>query len=165
MFWIILGAGFLFFAFNGHNITKNYIVTKYRKFRKVNKLVETKYKTIGMILWVSISMIAKMYWLEFLQWANTSINYKNKSVIISYTVNGKLYKIETKIKKGPDSVLLVMDENLEDITDEITPFLGINEDWHQNSFTPSFWNRKSLTFELDSGQHKTFLENEIINLL
>jgi hypothetical protein len=165
MLWFLLVFGIAVWAFDGHTIAKNTIVTKYRKFREVNRLVETKYKTIGMILWVSIQMICKMYWLNVLAWLNTSVRHVDKRRIeVSYVLNGKLYKVITSIHRGPCSILLISDENSEDITEEILPFFGPNEDWHKQEFTPEFWNRKTLNFELSSGEHKTFEEKQVINL-
>ena len=103
MFFLgLISVGLVVFMFRG-NIKK-----KYGQFREVNKLVATKYKTIGQILWISCNMIGKMYWMKFLQWANNSIEMKdNRTAIISYVLNRKLYKIAVRVKKGPNNVLLV----------------------------------------------------------
>lgn len=158
--------GILVYAFDGHNIVKEAVVTRYRRFRELNKLVETRYKTIGMILWVSCCMVAKMYWMNFLHWANNSIEHvDHKTAIISYVLNGKLYRTVVKAKRGPASVLLVTDSEQNDVSDQVLPFMGPGQNWHGQEFTPSFWKKNSLTFELASGENKTFTEHEKIEIL
>lgn len=163
----ILGLGFcyLFYHLNYHVVVKDNAIEKYKKFRELNKLVSTQYKTVAMILYVSLSMILKMYWINFLQWTNNSIEFLNKKDIsVSYILHGKLYKVLLKYKKGPEVVLLVTDENNEDVTDLVVPYMGPNNDWHHNIFKPSFWNKKILNFELCSGDKLSFEENDNISL-
>jgi hypothetical protein len=139
-------------------------MVKYRKFRELNKLVETRYKTIGMIVWVSICMIAKMWWLNFLHWANNAVEHiDKKTVVVSYMLNGKMYKIVTRPRRGPTGVLLIC-EGEEDVSDLVMPFMGPNDDWHGFVFTPTFWGKESLTFYLSSGEQKTFSKEEPIQL-
>lgn len=161
MFWIgtaIFGAIVVFYG-------RATIKTKYIKFRELNKLVSSKYKPISMILWISLCMIAKMYWIIFLQWCNNTIEHlDNKTVSISYVLQGKLYKLVVKPRKGPNNVLLVLDEENNDITDLVLPFLGPNLDWHKKEFTPHFWKKKTISFELSTGEQKTFSEHDTIQL-
>jgi len=160
-----LAACFLFYKLDTFTVVKDATIEKYKKFRELNKLVSKQYKTVGMILYVSICLIVKMYWMNFTQWTNNSLEVLNKKDIsISYILNGKLYKVLVKAKKGPNLVLLVTDENDEDVTDTVVPYLGPNNDWHHNIFKPQFWNKKSLCFELSSGEMKSFLENQDIIL-
>lgn len=154
-------SGLCFYRFNGYNA----IVTRYRKFRELNKLVSSQYKTITMILWVSFCMVAKMYWIRFLQWANNTVVYlDNKTAIVSYVLNGKLYRIVLKQRRGPCNILLVTDEENNDVSEEIISYMGPSQDWHGREFTPNFWKKNSLTFETGDGMTKTFTNNEIITI-
>ena len=165
LYTIFFFTGLAVYALDGHTIVKDAVVTRYRRFRELNKFVATRYKTIGAILWVSCCMVAKMYWINFLQWANNTIEHiDNKNTIVSYVLNGKLYRFVVKAKKGPTNVLLITDENLTDVSDDILPFLGPSQDWHGKDFTPSFWKKESLTFELATGDQKTFRNNEKIEV-
>jgi len=166
MFYVLgLAACYLFYKVNGYTVVKDKVVEKYKKFRELNKLVSKQYKTVGMILYVSICMVLKMYWMNFLQWSNNSIEVLNKkNISISYVLNGKLYKLLVKAKKGPNLVLLVTDENNEDVTDLVLPYLGPNNDWHHNFFKPCFWDKKFLCFELSCGEMKSFKEDDTIIL-
>lgn len=145
--------------------TANYFRAKYDGFRSVNKLVETQYKSKNKIFLISCKMILQMYWFNFLQKINNSIRHiDNKNIEVSYTVNGKLFKLVVYNKKGPSPLVKIYDENNEDISEIVYPYLGPNYDWHNTSFTPNFWNKKSLTFQFVVGEKKTFLEHQKIIL-
>ena len=153
----------LFFSFN--SVVKDVIITRYQRFRQLNKLVETRYKTVWKIVWVSLTIVAKLYWINFLQWVNNTIEYSsNKTIILSYTLKGKLYKIFIQTGRGPARVLLVTDEQHEDVSDEVLPYIGPNQDWHNRELKPSFWNKESLTFELSTGESKTFDRDQTITI-
>lgn len=161
LYVITIFVGGLLYAFDMHTIVKNTIVDKYTKFRAVNRLTELKYKTTWAIICVSIQLIVKMYWLNFLQWLNTSVEHRDKNtLILSYVYNGRLYKTVVKPRRGPKHVLLITDDNNEEVGDLITPYLGPREDWHKQELTPQFWKMTGLTFHTDSGETVSFTENE-----
>lgn len=139
---------------------------KYRDFRNLNSLVSTQYKTVGMIMWISFVMICKMYWLQFLQWINRSVVYSHdkKHLVFNYVLNGKVYKLVVSPVRGPQKVLVVSNESGEDVSDEILPFMGVEENWHRRIFTPSFWGYTQLTFEMTNGETMTFEAQDEINI-
>lgn len=162
---LLLSSTLLFCWYGGLTIIKDTIVDKYERFRELNSLVETQHKNKFKIFHVSINMIFKMWWINFLQKTNNTVHHiDNKSSIISYVLDGRLYKIHTKRRKGPVLVLLVIDHHSKDVSNLILPFLGPQRNWHNTPFTPSFWNKDSLTFELSSGETKTFSKDEVIIL-
>ena len=163
MYLIYFGilCAFFFWYLNG----MSFIKSKYSRFRDLNGLVATRYKNACKIIWISLVMVAKMYWIQFLHWANSSVEHLDKkTAIISYVLNGKLYRIVVHQRRGPCSVLLVTDENGEDVSDIVLPFLGPNDDWHKKDFTPNFWQKESLNFELASGEQMSFSKDEKIHL-
>ena len=83
---------------------------------------------------------------------------------MSYVINGKLYKTVIVPTRGPLPVLNVIDENNNDISDIVLPYLGPNNDWNKYKFTPSFFKSNQLTFELLNGEIKIFNENEVIEI-
>lgn len=152
-----------FFYFDGPNIVKNNCQLKLEKWRKLNKLVGTKYNGYFTILRISICMITKALWINILQYCNSSITKINKKTYeLSYVLNGKLYKILIENKTGPRKVLLVSDETQTDISYLVTPYLGPKEDFHGRDMTPKFFNRKELIFELSNGEEIIFKENDKI---
>lgn len=162
---MLLGSCVLFYLMDGHTIVKNNVVEKYQRFRSLNRIVETKYKGFFMVMWVSFSLIFKSLWLNFLQYTNNSIKQIDKNKFeLSYVQKGLLYKIVLKTSRIPPKVLLIFDEAEDDVTDLVLPYLGPCFDCHGQKITPSFFNRKTLTFELTSGETMSFDENEEISL-
>jgi len=147
------------------------IKKSYNNFRDLNALVATKYKdkkawNQHKIILVSLQMVAKMYWIQLMQWINTSIQHIDRhTAIVSYVLNGKLYRIAVRERRGPSDVRVIRDENHEIVTDEILPFYGPNCDWHGFQFTPQFWNKNELHFELTDGSSLSFQHNQDIKLI
>lgn len=155
----------IFFYLDGPNIVKNNYQLKLEKWRKLNKLVGTKYNGYFTILRISICMIIKALWINIIQYCNSSITkIDKKNYELSYVLNGKLYKILIENKTGPRKVLLVSDERQTDISYLVIPYLGPKEDFHSHTITPKFFNRKELIFELSNGEERIFNENDKIIL-
>lgn len=138
---------------------------KYTDFRSINRLVSSQHSNLIRILFASLSIVFQLYWLKFIQFVNHTVEYTGKNtVIVNYVVDGKKYSFPSRLSKSPNPVIMVHDENLRDITELVFPFMGPYYDWHGNDFTPKFWNRASLTFELANGDSKTFASSETIEL-
>lgn len=144
---------------------RDFLRKNYSDFLSLQKLVSTQYKTQPKIALVSFSMILKMYWLRLFQKLNNSIEYRdNKTIIISYMLGEKIYKMVLRPKKGPGGILKILDENNSDISSLVLPFFGPAQDWHGYSFTPEFWGKKRITIFSVVGEPKTFQEKEIIKI-
>lgn len=155
---VLLG---LFICFDGHTIVKDKVMVKYRNFRKVNKLVARNYSGAFTILWVSTCMVAKALWLSVWQYFNNSvIKMSGGKYEVTYIINGKIYKMIVKPKRGPRRVLMVFDENHFDISDIVFPYLGPGEDFHGRSFTPKFFDKKEIIFALSDGEEIVFTNEE-----
>lgn len=154
-----------FFFLDGHQIIANTVVSNYRKWRRLNNLVSSQYNNVFTIFWYSFMLINKAFYLSFLQYMNSSIKKVGRnSYEISYLIEGKMYKMIVKPQKGPSRVLQVSDENKEDITELVLPFLGPKNDWHGRKFVSWDFNRKSLTFELGNGEERTFKDEDILDV-
>ena len=96
---------------------------------------------------------------------NSAIKKLDKNKFeITYVINGKMFKMITSPPKGPSLVLQVSDDNQDDITEIVLPYIGPKNNWHNVEFTPSFFESKFLSFELSNGDTKTFSEDEVIVL-
>ena len=114
---------------------------------------------------VSISMIIKSYYLVFTQYINNSVVKIDKNTYeVSYIINDKLYKMIIKPKRGPIPILSVINENNNNITDEILPYLGPYNNWLNIKYTPNSFNYNLLKFELSSGEIKIFKDSENLEL-
>jgi hypothetical protein len=141
------------------------VTTKYIEFKRLNKLVETQHKGRVKILIVSIQIVMKTYYLSTLQYLNNSVvKIGRNKYEVSYSINGRLYKMFVVQRKGPFPILQVNNHNNEDVTEYILPYLGPNHDWHLNRVRPDTFGHKSLVFRLSNGDEVIFEEHEHIEL-
>jgi len=165
LFYFLLGAGgFLLWKLKTNNTIKETIKGKMEDFMDVNRAVKINEKNNFVAFKKTLKYIAKMYWIMFLNRINNSVEHKGNQLVVSYVANGRLYKLLTKARKGPIVIQLVIDENGDDVSDEVLPFYGPERNWHKMDFTPEFWGKKKLIFELASGEAKEFLEKERIEI-
>jgi len=153
---IIGGLGFFY---------KNQVKSTYDDIKSLTSEVGEIHKSTGAIICNTLDVFRKKLWFNFLQRINNSITRVDKNTsILTYTLDGRLYKTVLDHRKGPSLVLLVTDETGEDLTSEVVPFLGPKRDWHRRDFTPKFWNKELLEFELSTGENKEFQNDEVIRL-
>ena len=88
---------------------------------------------------------------------------KNKFEI-NYVLGNKLYKFQTKIQRGPENILQVIDKDYNDVTKFVKPWLGPNRDFHNIKYTPLSLGFKELVFQMATGDEITFSESQIIEL-
>lgn len=161
IFYLIL-MGSLFFG--GYKYS-NTLYIKYDKLKSLNKLVATQYKNIFYIFWITLCILVKTMYIHLFQYLNKSIVKIDKNTYeLCYAVNGNLYKILIKVKKGPRSVIQATDENDMDITQIMNTYLGPYENFHNTLFTPDFFGKESITFNLSTGNDISFTKNEVIKL-
>lgn len=151
------------------------VYEKYKNIQTLNKLLNksnkknncmVKINNIAKVFRVGFGILFQIYWMKIIQWSNKTIEHIDKKrAIINYVLNGRQYKMVVRDRKGPHDVLLIHDEESNDITDVVLPYLGPNDDWHKTLFTPSFWDKNKISFELTSGETKTFDKNEVINIV
>lgn len=162
----LLGLGLLItssiYITDGFSTAQNVILEKYSRFRQLNALVNTRHENPIVVFFVSIGMVIKMYWMNFVQWSDNSLEkIDKKTVVISYVINGKLHKILVRVKKGPENIRLVLDEHGTDVSDLIIPYIGHNDGWN---LSPKFWKKQKLIFNLSSGEIKTFNTDDVISI-
>ena len=141
------------------------LIKKYNGWKRLNKLVSTKYKSPLMINWISFIMVCESLYLKIILYLNNSVKKLDKNKYeVSYIINGKFYKMVTTTARGPIPVIQIMNEDNIDVTEYIIPYMGPNNDWHNRKYFPDFFNYKSLIFELSNGERKTFNHSETIIL-
>jgi archaellum component FlaF (FlaF/FlaG flagellin family) len=150
---------------DGHLIIYDKISTNFNKWKSLKSAVQITNGNDGSMLvaLISMQMIMKAMYISTLQYMNSSVvgNGKNK-YILSYVIGGKHYKMNVKPTRGPTRILQISDENLNDVTDDIVPFMGPTYNWYHEDVTPSTFNHKSLTFETSLGEELTFEENDVL---
>lgn len=155
----------VFFYLNDYHIVRNRIVLKWNKFRQLNKIVAINYDGFFTIIWVSFCMIFNAQWLNILRYLNNCVvQIDKKTYEVTYVIAGKTYKMIIRPLRGPRRVLLVSDENHDDVSYLVFPYLGPKENFHGEKYTPEFFKKKELVFEFSNGTERIFKEHEKIDI-
>jgi hypothetical protein len=110
-------------------------------------------------------MVAQAIWVSIIQYMNSTIIKLDKNTYkVTYVIKGKTYMLVVKPTRGPRKVLLVSDETQTDVSNEIFPYLGPKENFHGEIYTPHFFKKKELVFELSDGTERKFLLDDNIDL-
>lgn len=163
----------MFIKLDGPMIIYNTIIPRYKRLCQLNKLVASQYPnsddwkkrliTNSTIFCVSMVILSQYLYKNAIQYMNNNIKQiDNRLYEISYIIDGKHHKLITNVCRGPQRILQVSDDKQEDVTDLICPYAGPESNWHGYSFTPLFFKRKSLTFELNDTTEITFFNDEVI---
>ena len=129
---------FLFLSASGIYITKKpeVIYSKCSKeisrFNSLMSLVSTTEKRFIMVYLISIKMIFKLSYIKLRRYFITSPVKKvsNNTYEVSYEINNICYKMLVQPFRGPRPVMQITDDNNNDITEHILPYMGPRYDWH-----------------------------------
>lgn len=152
---------FMFFQTGSYRIAYHAVQDRYKRFKNFHSLVastprgQNQSKTIVII--VSAKMLIQAFYLTFLQYMNNSVCKLDRNVYeVSYVINGRMYKMLVTPQRGPAPVLQISNDEDEDVTEQVLPYLGPQYDWHNNRIAPEFFGCKTLTFELADGSEYTY---------
>lgn len=166
--YVIPTLGFIFLSFmyriDGHLIIKNAVSSRCKRLRSLNEIVSTVQTGKVMIVWISLKLILQTLYISFLQYMNTSVRKLDRNVYeVSYIINGKMYKMVVTPKRGPVPVLQISDDEQNDVTFHVLPYMGPQYDWHGTNLTPEIFGYKTLTFELSNGTEHTYEGNNHVD--
>jgi hypothetical protein len=137
-------------------ILTTFFADKYNKYMKITNLVSTTQKARYLIIYHTLKLIMQTLWLGFIQYMNTSVRKKGrKTYVVSYTIEGRIYRLLLTPKRGPPPVLMIVsNEDDEEVTDELLPYMGPMYDWHGNTtLTPeSLGYDEGITLHLSNGE-------------
>jgi hypothetical protein len=141
------------------------IKEKYHKFKSLKQLADKNNVNYRQLIKTSIYTIYSVIYYVIIQKLNKSVKKIDKHTYeITYSIGGKIYKFNTGCKKGMGSVLQIIDDNNNDVTEKIEPYFGPMENFHKNDYSPSTFECKTLTFNYSDGSTKTFNEHETIEI-
>lgn len=149
-----------------HNTVMYNVALKYQKIKSLKSLVASQHKNILKILWVTFCIICQTFYISLCQYFNQSVRRLDKNTYeISYTINGLLYRMVVKPKRGPKCIIEAVDEFDNDITNELLSYLGPMENFHGgNHITPGFFKKAKVILSLTNGKEITFEGDDIITL-
>lgn len=159
--YIILPFMLLIFYFayyiETHLILSEAIRYRYVRWRKLNSLVSSTETKKYRVVWISIKMILQSMYISLLQYMNTSVRaLDRKTYVVSYVIKGRMYKMIVTTRTGPAPILQISDDESNDVTEQVLPYMGPQYDWHGNHLNPEFFGHKTLTFELMNGTEHTY---------
>jgi len=126
-------------------------------YNKEKSHVKAFQKTIQTIAWV-------VYLLLYQKIYKNMVVVKKNEYDIHYVYHGQLYKIKifspSALKRN--KVLMISNENSEDVTQDIIPYLGPKHDFHSMVYRPENFKSTELFFHLSNGNTVKFSEKEEI---
>lgn len=158
----------LFFKSDCHRVVYRVIQDRYRRFKSLNKLIsntpQSKNRSKTLVFIISTKMLAQALYLSLIQYMNNSVRKLDKNTYeVSYVINGRIYKMITRPTRGPTPILQVSNEQNEDVTYQVLPYMGPQYDWHNNKLAPEFFGYQTLTFELADGTEHTYDKDRELN--
>tara|TARA_B100000401_G_scaffold436879_1_gene381223 strand:+ start:2137 stop:2634 length:498 start_codon:yes stop_codon:yes gene_type:complete len=120
----------------------------------------TTHKSLLSVIKSSIVIICKLIWLTLLQKVNNSVIKLDKNkYLVQFCIKGKWYKEIIHAKSGPSSIVQIIDEDENDVTDEVEPY------WNWLSCSNSdidikYLQYNSLTFNMDDGDSKILTKDD-----
>lgn len=88
---------------------------------------------------------------------------KKNVYVLNYTFNEKEYKMFIPIKKGPQKIVRIEDENHQDIFELVHPFLGPNENTHALPLTPKQLGYKMIYCYTREDEEYIFSDDDLID--
>lgn len=83
------------------------------------------------------------------------VKLSNHRYMLSYIIQGKLYKTIIPLKRGPPRILQILDINATDVTIDVEPFVGSDESFrHTLDLRPVDLGYQELTINLSNGETK-----------
>jgi len=152
MFFIILFLLMGWMAASNYEGLKLLYMFHYQKEKHVFRSL---YKTFKTVAWVA-------YMFAYQKVAKNVESVSRHEYDVHYVLGNNLYKVRVRTRRGPANkkVLQVIDENDNDATAVIVPYLGPMEDWHGGVYTPSSLSFESLTFNLSNGTSVTYQKDD-----
>jgi hypothetical protein len=162
---ILTGMFVSMYHLEGHLVVYNSVSNRKAQILKLVSVVSTQHKNIITIIWMTMCLIAEALYISLIQRLNKSVKrIDNKTFEITYFVGGRLYKMRVTPKRGPSPVMQISNENQEDVTDQILPYMGPSYNWHNNTFSPACFGHQTLVFEFMDGTETAFEEKNVVDL-
>lgn len=149
-----------------HKTIGNTAVVKYEQLKTLATIVGKNQKSIIQVIWLCFYIIGKTLYHRVWQFLNRSVkNIGKNKYEVSYVINGILYKFIVTCKRGPKTILQVVNDKDEDITDIFQQYAGPNEDFYGQKFTSLFFNSENVHILKSTGEELDFTNNAVINLV
>ena len=145
---------FIYYKYYLKDSTKNKLILSYNLA-----------KCQAILLYRFLCLYLKMLWFQICEWSiwKNIVKVDKNIYELTFTITGKLYKVRFKVKKGPGSVLQCSDNDINDVTTIVEPYLNYKL-LTIIDITPKDLNIKDLNIEMNNGVLKKYKNNEKIDL-
>ena len=117
------------------------------------------------IMILSMQLFFKMLLLSLIERFNPRLYKIDKNKYrVSYVIGRNIYNFTTIIPRGPRHVLQISDQDCNDVTSLVYPWVGPNSDFHKCAYTPGELGYTELTFQLSNGGEKIFHKSEVMKI-
>ena len=99
---------------------------------------------------------------KFYQNLNKNVQQISKNkYIVTYMISGKIYKMIVSKVRGPSDILQIIDNNSNDITSVIEPFMGTHGNFvHGDILTPADFGEEEFIMNMSDGDTVKVARNE-----
>lgn len=161
----LLFMGMGFYISDCHLVVYKGVRDRYSRVKRLGGAVALYNKNFAVVLIKIFMILLQVLYLSIIQrMYNPVKKINNNEFEVTYVIKGKMYKMVVRPRLGPPPVLQISNENGEDVTDIVLPYMGPRYDWNGRNFSPSFFNCNSLTFEFYDATEITFTQDTPLNL-
>jgi len=108
-------------------------------------------------------IMSEYAYIRLMQYMHKNVSHLDKDrSVLTYELDGRLYKIILNRRRGPPVIHMVIDQDDNDVSELVLPYMGPLRDWHNRELTPEFWGKKSLVFHLANGEEITCTEKQFL---
>lgn len=148
----------------------DYFKNQYKRFctlYKATKIVnQSKNLSEPQIYLQMIIVVFKKLKINFFQYLNQNVILGKDEFTVQYMFNDKIYKMVVKPQRGRKHTYTVTDEDGNDMTNEISVYAGLSNNFHGMKYTPKFFGKKRLIFNIGANKtEKIYEENDILQTI
>jgi len=144
-----------------------FLINQIHPFYKLNKSMNNINKDKGYVynFFVSVNIVLNLlYDKYYVKRPSSSIKMFKDRYMISYSINGKKYKIVIPRKKNINKIIKVVNEYGNDITIEFETYLGPCNNFHGFEYTPYTLGYDKIIIETINCECIVFNKYDIITL-
>lgn len=138
---------------------KNYTNKQYEKWNRLKLLVSTTETNTFRIYYVSLKMVFSVVYSDLLNKItnNNAIIVGRHVYQVDYTLNSRSYSMMVTPTRGPNPISNIINQNGENITDQILPFMGPKYDWHGHVPKASLFGHTKIIIQNHDGTETEIL--------